>query len=295
MYYYLPYVLAKRLLTKRAQAERNALRLFFWLKVHGHYTDLNIKQLPPELLQDFTKKTVKNYLATLLKYKWVGQCPTTKKYFLRGRKFTFLVIDRKSKCLAHPVSPENVATRQAWHAFIGACCNAQIVRRISRASKDEAKTASTPESGGPAAWSQGQRPVSCAYLSESLGVSVPTASRIRIRAAKAGLITNRQALVDMSGMFPEVKRWDQLLVLRAQLSAALPSVWRQRRDFMVSHEPLDTWTSHIINPNALRMIDGKVWMQLPNQVGNIQIGFKCLSRGKRKSCFNQKMEKRENI
>lgn len=278
--YHIPHSLAKKILQKNRMGERNALRLWYWMKVHGYYTHLNIKQLPPELLQNFTKKTVKNYLATLLKNGWVGQCPRTKTYFLRGRTFVFKQIDRKSKCLAHPVSPENVATKQAWEGFLGACINAQIVRRISRASKAEAVTASTPESGGQAAWSQGERPVSCEYLSETLGVSIATASRIRRRAAGAGLISNRRSFVDMSGMFPNVNRWDQLLHLRGELAEALPSVWRQRRDFMTSNLPLDSWPDHIINPNALRLIDGKVWMQLPNQVANIQIGFKCLSKGK---------------
>lgn len=283
--YHIPLRLASLLAKKEQRAEKNALRLWFFCKtVPSMEASFYLKDQKHLLQNYFHPRQIKKYLDILIKKGWMGK-DSHGKYYLRGRKFMFKVVGLKSKMLTAVVEHENTLSMRQWDGFLSATTVVTIQRSMAR-NTDQVRIdlAATYKSCEDSAGSTpGPRPVSCENIVLTTGVSRATASRMRQRAHKAGLIINRLAF--------EKTRYEansrmSLLELRGELAETLPAYRRQVAQYcdpVLSEEATGrrTPTDRPVNPNALMMsykYRGRVVQQRPNMVQNVGITFKKVSR-----------------
>lgn len=275
--YNIPVTLANKLAKKENHSLRNALRLFFFLKTSdGMQSAFYLKQVRPELLNHFSYRLIKKYLDILIAEGWMGK-DRHGKYFLRGRDLMFKKCSSTSRLSCAIVNNEHTTSQTNWMAFLNAVVVCSIQRNIRRTT-DEAlvKVASTLESRGSADakfLNLAPSPVSTENIVQTVGVSRATASRMRQRAARAGLIINKQVYED-TGM--SAGSATELLMIRSAIVESRPSVRTQRLQAMSRIAPGD---GKVINPDALVLRrDGIVIMQKPNMIANKGINFRRLSR-----------------
>lgn len=257
--------------------QRNALRLFFYLKTHGHASSFYIKKLRPELLKFFHEKQIKKYFEILISEGWVGR-DIHGKYFLRGRTRIILLFGQKSKTRGVDM-PFYVTERHSdWVSFLAGVQVTECQRRLKRyAWHERIGVASTSQRGGIA--DVKESPVSLDNLTSMLAVSRATASRIRTRAAKGGFITNRVSLVDVTDEYGLTCRND-LLRLRGSMAEHMAPYRTRRAQFFDSLLAPVIKAENILedatkclpvrkllpNPDALIWKDGRAWLQYPNMV-----------------------------
>ena len=173
------------------------------------------------------------------------------------------------RCL-YQVTPEWTESKEAWLAFLAGVQVISVQKSIRRATcKVAIAQASTPfESGETSEAPSGSEfAVSLENLSRSIGVSSTTASRLRSRAATAGLITNRQTFQDVTDLIPEVKSKEDLATARHMGSEYADPAWWQNaiaRDATITGEK-----AKAVCWNAIQYHEGRLLMQRPNMVANI--------------------------
>lgn len=272
--YYISPRLASELAKKSNQKLRNALRMWFWLKTNDYQSTFYAKDIRPILKSaGFHTNQQKKYFFILHSAGYLGR-DRWGKIFLRGGFILFKdqPASRSGKRKIYQVLPEHTSTQDMWMSFLSACQTVYIQDKVQKYTcKHLVASASTPlmapnsNFGEDSASRNKETAVSTQILSQTLGVSTATASRIRTRAAKKGFISNRLVLIDKTSSLPEVKTFRCLLRVKAELQEALPSTWRQERDIIKYGK------GDVINPSALIFSRGQVLMQKPNMVRNILI------------------------
>lgn len=245
--------------------------MWFWLKTHGAYNSFYHNELRKVLKPFFHTNQQLKYFKILAENGFVGR-DSAGKIYLRGFNSMFGVrsgVTLGRRCL-YKVSPEWTETKEAWLAFLAGVQVISVQKSIRRATcKVAIAQASTPfESGGTSEAPGGSEfAVSLENLSRSIGVSSTTASRLRSRAATAGLITNRQAFQDVTGLLPEVKSKVDLSAIRHMGSEYADPTWWQSviaRDATIVGEK-----AKAICWNAVQWHHGRLLMQRPNMVANM--------------------------
>lgn len=221
---------------------RNAARFFYWIKSVKKDNNLFL----PEELPDssyFTKYERRECLAVLLAEKWVTQRKDGV-YCLQGRNF-FHVLLKISKSARYVTIPaESLSSKVAWTDFVAAGALTNVARSLKHSTKKKDRLRHTAcqnlACSGSESPAVDQVPVSISCMRDSLKIGKATASRIRARAARTGLLAVALQFSLITGV-------------------AGAGLVMEPMEFRMYAETCD-------NPGAMRLYNGLVYEQYPSMV-----------------------------